>query len=89
MNVPTVTSPVNPSVRNQTQSLSAVSPPITPKPVPNDDELVEYLISHSYHQMMTAVDDAGRRYWCDRLTSWVKQRSPGRVHQMEREKGLA
>lgn len=54
-----------------------------------ESALTEYLIDHSYRQMMSAVDDAGRRYWCDRLTAWVKQRSPERVAEMEREKGLA
>lgn len=54
-----------------------------------ESALTEYLIDHSYRQMMRATDDEGRRYWCDRLTAWVNQRSPERVREMEREKGLA
>jgi hypothetical protein len=54
-----------------------------------DEALTEYLIEHSYAQMMRAADDAGRRRWCDRLTHWVKQRSPERIKQMEHARGLA
>jgi hypothetical protein len=53
-----------------------------------DDALNEYLVDFSYAQMMRAQDDAARQLWCDRLTHWVKQRSPERVLEMEAEKGI-
>lgn len=40
----------------------------------SDDALTEYLIDHSYRQMMRATDEAGKRHWCDRLVYWVEQR---------------
>ena len=54
-----------------------------------DDALTEFLIGHAYSQMMAARDEAGQRHWCDRMTACIKRRSPERVRQMERERGLA
>jgi hypothetical protein len=54
-----------------------------------DDDLNDQMIDRAYCEMMAATDDAGRRHWCDRLTYYVKQRSPERIQQLEREKGLA
>lgn len=41
-----------------------------------DDELTEYLISHTFHRLMTAANETDRRYWCDRLLWWIAQRWP-------------
>ena len=42
--------------------------------IASDDALTEYLIEHSYRQLMRATDEAGKRHWCDRLVYWVGQR---------------
>lgn len=40
-----------------------------------DDELTEYLISHTFHRLMTSPESE-KRYWCDRLHWWIEQRWP-------------
>ncbi len=50
------------------------------------DEINENLIEHAHASMVAARDEANRRYWCERLTYYVGQRSPERIEQMEREK---
>ena len=54
-----------------------------------DDALTEFCIDLYYRRLMAAKDEPEQRRWCDLLTTWVKRRSPERVRQMEREKGLA
>lgn len=54
----------------------------------SDDALNEYMVDLAYHQMMIATDEEGQRHWCDRLTHYVRLRSPERVREMERERGL-
>jgi hypothetical protein len=40
-----------------------------------DDELTEYLISHSFHKLMTSPESE-KRYWLERLHWWIRQRWP-------------
>lgn len=84
MNVPTVTSPVNPSVRYQSPAPSTVSPPITPKPVPNDDALNDYLIDHAYRLMKSAVTEDSRLHWGERLAHYTRRR----FSEVEKKKAL-
>jgi len=83
MNVPTMGSTVNLSVRQPDIDATAR------RSILADDELTEYLIEHTYRRLVTSLTEEDQRYWCDRLVWWVKQRSPGRINQMERAKGLA
>jgi hypothetical protein len=54
-----------------------------------DAAMIDRLIDNAFTRMMRATTEGQQRWWCDRLTHWVKQRSPERVAVMEREKGLA
>ena len=54
----------------------------------SDDELLEYLISHCYRKMLAGKDREEQLHWWTRMGIYVRQRSPARVMEMEREKGL-
>lgn len=55
----------------------------------SDDVLTEYLIDHCYKHMLGAPTKDEQSRWFERMGHYVRRRSPERVHEMEREKGLA
>lgn len=55
----------------------------------SEDELIEYLIDHCFSQMMAAASTTEQKYWCARMTFYVGRRSPERIAEMEREKGIS
>lgn len=58
-------------------------------PTSGDDQLTEYLIDHCYKSMMASPTTAEQKYWCARMTFYIGRRSPERIREMERERGLA
>ena len=53
-----------------------------------DDVLNEWLLQLCYRKMLAARDSTAQSHWCERMTHYVKLRSPERIHAMERERGL-
>jgi hypothetical protein len=57
-------------------------------PVQADDALNEYLIEFCYQRMKTALDVPEQKFWFARMGFYVDRRSPERMREMERAKGL-
>lgn len=53
------------------------------------DQLLEHQIDGAYREMLNAAGAGQRRAHFDRMAGLIKLRSPQRVAQMERERGLA
>lgn len=53
-----------------------------------DTSLNEYLIQHCYRKMLDAKTHADQRHWFQRMGFYVALRSPEKVQQLERDRGL-
>lgn len=52
------------------------------------DEELEHRIETARVAMTQALAPETQRYWCDKMTQLIGQRSPQRIAEMERERGL-
>ena len=55
----------------------------------SNDELIEYMLRHCYQQMVAAKERDQQLHWWTRMGVYIRQRSPARIQEMERERGLA
>lgn len=53
------------------------------------DEVLEQRIETARVAMTQALAPETQRYWCDKMTQLIGQRSPEQVHRMELAKGLS
>lgn len=53
------------------------------------DEELEHRIETARVAMTQALAPETQRYWCDKMTQLIGQRSPEQVHRMELAKGLS
>lgn len=66
----------------------SLGPALTKSVQAEIERRIEQQHDRAFLQLQTAASPDARRYWFERLKFWKAQRSPERIAELERERGL-